>query len=87
MAVRIEFAHRVLREFDGMTAVMKQRLVDLLVVLEGDPRPPGAVEGPGRPPVVRLKAGGFRILYEERPQAVVVLDVRADRRGVSGGEA
>jgi mRNA-degrading endonuclease RelE of RelBE toxin-antitoxin system len=87
MSARIEFAPRVLPEFDGMTAAMKQRLVDLLVALEGDPRPSGVVEGPGRPPVLRWRSGGFRILYEARPRALVVLDVRADRRGVSGGEA
>jgi mRNA-degrading endonuclease RelE of RelBE toxin-antitoxin system len=84
---RIEFARRAFRGFGAMPGAMKQRLVDLLVALEGDPRPTGALERPGEPPVVSWRAGGFRILYEERSRVVVVLDVRADRRGVSGGGA
>jgi mRNA interferase RelE/StbE len=48
--------------------------------LAAEPRPAGAVALAGRPGVLRIRAGDYRILYEVRDDRLVVLVISVGHR-------
>jgi len=82
MPLHVELAQSALGELGRLSGALKQRAVDLLVGLEGNPKPEGAQPCPGLDSVYRLKTGEFRVLYEVRNKVLQVLDLRlVVRRG------
>ena len=75
MARRVEFAPEAARAFSRLDAPAKQRLADVLADLESAGKPPGHLVDAGPPGAYRLKAGGFRLLFELRGRSLLLMDV------------
>jgi mRNA interferase RelE/StbE len=71
-------ARRALRKLDKPVA---RRVVAVLAGLANDPRPAGAKALVGiSPPLLRVRVGDYRIVYEVRDRQLVVLVVLVGHR-------
>ncbi len=73
MTFRVELspaAARQLRKLDRRAAA---RIIAVLDLLATNPRPPKATPLVGRPGVLRVRTGDYRVIYEVHDQTVVVL--------------
>ncbi len=59
---------------------LKRRLTQALRLLESDPRPPGCLKLQGEDELYRVRVGDYRIVYQIRDAALVVLVVRIGNR-------
>ena len=59
---------------------MQRRITKALRVLENDPRAPGSVKLQGESELYRVRVGDYRIVYQIRDAALVVLVVRIGNR-------
>lgn len=75
-------AERGLREIRRGDPLSYRRIVGAIRTLSEDPRPPGATKLSGvDPPAWRIRVGDYRIVYEIRETALVVLVVNVAPRG------
>jgi mRNA interferase RelE/StbE len=58
----------------------RRRVAARIDELAAEPRPPGVVEVKGRPGVLWIRAGDYRILYEVGDQQLVVLVIDVGHR-------
>jgi mRNA interferase RelE/StbE len=70
------------RSLDRLPADARRRVVRALRGLEIDPRPSGATRlvGQDHEPIWRIRVGDYRVLYELRDEALVVLVIRIGHR-------
>jgi len=80
MAYAVEFAPSAEREFRKLAREIQLRLRPHIDALGSDPRPVGAKKLKGRDDLWRIRAGDYRIVYEVRDRALVVLVVRVAHR-------
>jgi len=59
---------------------VRRRVAARIDELAAEPRPKGVVEVKGRPGVLRIRAGDYRVLYEVRDQQLVVLVIDIGHR-------
>ena len=76
-AYKIELEPRARKKLALLDAPVRRRIAAAIEKLASQPRPSGAVALAGRPGVLRIRAGDYRILYEIRDDhlAVLVIDV------------
>ncbi|MGH3786679.1 MAG: type II toxin-antitoxin system RelE family toxin [Pseudonocardiaceae bacterium] len=70
-------ASKVLRKLDPPTARRIRPAIDRLAL---DPRPHGASALTGRPGLLRVRVGNYRIVYRVEDARLVVLVVSVDHR-------
>lgn len=75
-------AERGLRKVRAGDPSGYRRIGEAIRSLATDPRPPGAARLQGlEPPALRIRVGGYRVLYEVRDRELVVLVVNVAPRG------
>ncbi|HLB79042.1 MAG TPA: type II toxin-antitoxin system RelE/ParE family toxin [Dongiaceae bacterium] len=86
MAYRVDWlpaARRMLRKLDPAT---REHIVRAILLLEGDPRPPGAKKLAGRDNLWRVRIGDHRVIYAiEDDRLLVVVVTVGHRREVYRG--
>lgn len=61
----------------------RQAVVDRILALAADPRPPGSVKLSGREPLYRIRQGSYRVVYSIEDDRLIVIVIRvADRKRV-----
>ena len=83
MTVRytIEFSRRAEREFKSLTKAVQRRLVPKIDSLADNPRPRGVKKLEGEDDLYRIRVGDYRIIYQVRDKALIVLVIKvADRK-------
>lgn len=81
MTFRVELSPTAARQLRRLDRPVAARIVALLDLLATNPRPPKATPLVGRPGVLRVRTGDYRVLYEVHDEAVVVLVVAIGHRG------
>lgn len=80
----IELRPAAYRELARLPVADRKRVAAVIEALAEDPRPEGcrklAGASKGRPPLWRVRAGAFRVVYQVQDQALVVLVVRVAHR-------
>jgi mRNA interferase RelE/StbE len=71
---------RARRNLAALDPPVRRRVAACIDDLTAEPRPPGATELKGRPGVLRIRAGDYRILYEVRDKQLVVLVIDIGHR-------
>lgn len=85
MHYEIQFKSSAWKAFQKFQGEARARLTEAIWELGEDPRPPGAVKLKGRD-FYRIRVGDYRVIYEIREQALVVLIIKvAHRRDVYRG--
>ncbi len=83
MAYRVELSAAARRELRGLHSGARERILRALIKLEMEPRPPGTTKLTARDELWRMRVGEYRVIYQVRDRALVVLVVRiAHRREV-----
>ena len=80
MQYRIEFSRPASRQFDSLPKQVQLRLKPRLDSLRDNPRPHGAEKMAGEEELYRLRVGDYRVIYQIRDQALVVLVVKIGHR-------
>lgn len=63
MPYRIEFLPSAVKELTALPQRRRQQIAKRIDALANDPRPPGVVPVEGRPGLLRLRSGDYRVLY------------------------
>jgi mRNA interferase RelE/StbE len=71
---------RARKHLTALDPPVRRRVTTCIDELAAEPRPPGVIEVKGRPGVLRIRAGDYRILYEVRDQQLVVLVIDVGHR-------
>ena len=77
---RIEFAPSAFRQMKRLGASLKGQIGRSLGALEKEPRPQGCAKLKGAEDIFRIRVGGYRVLYQVRDDALVVLVVKVGNR-------
>ncbi len=77
---RIEFNSRAARAFRNLAPDVQRRLDPAIRALAENPRPPGCVKLSGEDSLWRIRMGDYRVLYQVRDAALLVLVVRVGHR-------
>jgi len=80
VAYRVEFAPAADRQFRKLPAVAQKRLEPEIDALADDPRPPGFKKLKGMENLYRIQVGDYRVVYQIRDDALLVLVVRVRHR-------
>ena len=82
MRYRIEIEKEVRKFLDSLRdAKLARRFSSAIDGLSEEPRPPGCLKMQGTRELYRIRVGDYRIIYEIRDAALVVLVVRIGNRG------
>ncbi|MGI8679546.1 MAG: type II toxin-antitoxin system RelE family toxin [Jatrophihabitans sp.] len=81
MSYTIEWKPSARKEVRKLDPTIRRRLIEAVTALGGEPRPPGSVTLTGSPGWRRIRIGGYRVIYDVRDDALVVLVLRAGPRG------
>jgi mRNA interferase RelE/StbE len=71
MAYTVELAPAAERELNALIKTARDRIIQHLLDLQAEPRPPGVKKLDDH--TYRLRVGDYRILYEIQDQALIVL--------------
>jgi mRNA interferase RelE/StbE len=71
---------RARKNLAALDPAVRRRVAACIDGLAASPKPPGVVEVKGRPGVLRIRAGDYRILYEVRHEQLVVLVIEIGHR-------
>lgn len=81
MAYRIEMTPAAERQLKALRSkTLQQRIVDHIIKLETNPRPPGIENMKGSVDQYRLRVGDYRIIYQIEDQALIILVVKIGHR-------
>ncbi|MFZ0927442.1 MAG: type II toxin-antitoxin system RelE/ParE family toxin [Syntrophobacteraceae bacterium] len=78
---RIEFAKPAIRQLAKLPRNLRQRISDRIETLAVDPRPAGCKKLVDTESLYRLHEGDYRIIYQVKDDALLVLIVRIGHRG------
>ncbi|MHB8342414.1 MAG: type II toxin-antitoxin system RelE family toxin [Mycobacteriales bacterium] len=81
MSHAIEWKPSARKELRGIDVSARRRILATVDQLAEDPRPAGSVTLTGSPGWRRIRIGGYRVVYEVRDEAHVVLVLRVGPRG------
>ncbi|HUK70337.1 MAG TPA: type II toxin-antitoxin system RelE/ParE family toxin [Streptosporangiaceae bacterium] len=71
---------RARKNLAALDPAVRRRVAACIDSLAASPKPPGVAEVKGRPGVLRIRAGDYRILYEVRHEQLVVLVIEIGHR-------
>jgi len=77
----IEWKPSARKELRSIDVSARRRILATVDQLADDPRPAGSVTLTSSPGWRRIRVGGYRVVYEVRDEAVVVLVLRVGPRG------
>jgi mRNA interferase RelE/StbE len=81
MAYSIDFAPAAERQLKALRSkTLQQSIVDHIVTLETNPRPPGVEKMKGLQDQYRLRVGGYRIIYQIQDEVLTVLVLKIGHR-------
>ena len=81
MSYAIEWKPSARKELRGIDVSARRRILATVDELAKDPRPAGSVTLTGSPGWRRIRVSGYRVVYEVRDEALVVLVLRVGPRG------
>jgi mRNA interferase RelE/StbE len=76
----IVLERRARKNLAALDPLVRHRVAACIDDLAANPRPSGATELKGRPGVLRIRAGDYRILYEIRDSQLIVLIINIGHR-------
>ena len=83
MRHRIEFSHRGARQFKNLPKRVQVRLKSKIDALSENPRPRGVEKLKGGDDLYRIRVGDYRVIYQVKNKALIVLIVKiGDRKEV-----
>jgi mRNA interferase RelE/StbE len=83
---RLEITRLARKQIDRLPAAIASRVTSAIQSLARDPRPRGCVKLEGRADTWRIRVSDYRVVYEVRDKALVVIVIRvAYRRDVYRG--
>jgi mRNA interferase RelE/StbE len=77
----IEWKLSARKELRRLDVPIRRRVLDAVERLSHEPRPAGSVTLTGSPGWRRIRIGTYRVVYEVREEALVVLVLRVGSRG------
>jgi mRNA interferase RelE/StbE len=80
LAYRIEFAPRAERDFSALDGSIRKRIARRIDALAQNPYPAGIKKLAGDDHIYRLRVGDYRILYQVKVRALLVLIVGIGHR-------
>jgi mRNA interferase RelE/StbE len=81
MAYSIEFAPAAERQLKALRSkTLQQNIIDHIIELETNPRPPGIEKMKGSQDQYRLRVGDYRIIYQIKDQSLTILVVKIGHR-------
>jgi len=79
----IEFSHRGARQFKDLPKQVQVRLKTKIDALSENPRPRGVEKLKGEDDLYRIRVGDYRVIYQVKDKALIVLIVKiGDRKEV-----
>lgn len=86
MAYAVELAPTAEAQLAALPAKARRQAASRIEALKDDPRPHGSLKLQGRVDLYRIRAGNYRVIYQIRDAALVVLVLKvADRKDVYRG--
>ncbi len=83
MSYTIEFSPRAARQFKDLPKQVQVRLKTKIDALSENPRPRGVEKLKGEDDLYRIRVGDFRVIYQVKDNALIVLIVKiGDRKEV-----
>ena len=83
MSYTIEFSHRARRQFKDLPKQVQVRLKTRIDALSENPRPRGVEKLKGEDDLYRIRIGDYRVIYQVKDKALIVLIVKlGDRKEV-----
>ena len=80
MAYSVEFTPLAARQIRKMSRDVQKRIIDRIEELQEDPRPHGVKKLTDLEALYRVGVGDYRIIYQIRDKALVVLIVKVGHR-------
>ena len=80
MAYQIEFAPRAYRQFKKLERDTQRQLLSRIEDLSSNPRPSGVKKLAAVENLYRIRIGDYRVVYEIRDRALVVVNVKVGHR-------
>jgi mRNA interferase RelE/StbE len=80
MEYQVTFAASALKEFDGLSWDIKNRLKSAVDALKANPRPPRLRKIRGRDNLYRIRIGSYRLVYEIDDQRGIIRIIRVRHR-------
>ena len=77
---RVEFSKHAARAFRNLSPDIQRRLDPAILALAENPRPPGCVKLSAEESLWRIRVGDYRLIYQIRDQALVILVVNVGHR-------
>ncbi|MFT4297031.1 MAG: type II toxin-antitoxin system RelE/ParE family toxin [Micropruina sp.] len=77
MSYRVEFTAAAARQVKKLPRPARDRVLDAIGGLQGDPRPHGAKKLVGERTAWRIRVGDYRVIYDVFDEELVVAVVRA----------
>ncbi|MBA2415155.1 MAG: type II toxin-antitoxin system RelE/ParE family toxin [Geodermatophilaceae bacterium] len=81
MSYAVEWKPSARKEIRKLDPTVRRRVIEAVTALGAEPRPPGSVTLTGSPGWRRIRIGAYRVIYDVRDGAVVVLILRVGSRG------
>ncbi|GAA2953856.1 type II toxin-antitoxin system RelE family toxin [Microbacterium schleiferi] len=80
MSYRVELTTAAARQIKKLPRPARDRILDAVANLAGDPRPRGAKKLAGEETAWRIRVGDYRVIYDVFDSELVVTVVRAGHR-------
>ena len=80
MSYRVELTTAAARQIKKLPRPARDRILDAVANLTGDPRPRGAKKLAGEETAWRIRVGDYRVIYDVFDSELVVTVVRAGHR-------
>ena len=80
MSYRVELTTSAARQIKKLPRPARDRILDAVANLTGDPRPRGAKKLAGEETAWRIRVGDYRVIYDVFDSELVVTVVRAGHR-------
>jgi len=77
---RVEYTPRSNRQFRRLPVSVQRRLIPIIDALAVDPRPLGVKAVAGPEPLLRIRVGDYRVVYEVEDDVLIVLIVAVGHR-------
>lgn len=81
MSYTIEWKPSARKEIRKLDPTVRRRVIGAVTALGIEPRPSGSVTLTASPGWRRIRIGGYRVIYDIRDDALVVLVLRVGSRG------
>jgi mRNA interferase RelE/StbE len=80
---QVQYSPRAVRDLENLPQKVARRIATKADALGDNPRPPGVMKMEGEANLYRIRVGNYRIIYQIRDNALVVLVVTiGDRKDV-----